>query len=236
MAISVDNFSEGQGSTGTLTFSHTCSAGAVLYVGVMHGYDSTDGGLTSVTYNGTNLTLVTSYQAVTDSNFTGSIWKLDTPSSGANDVVITYSDAVPMLSGEAISLLGADTTGSNGASAVHALNGSANVSISKAVTTTQDNSVVVSLSMNNQTTGTQSATGTNQTLHQQQDNSLVARYGHVHTGISTQTTTTAGSYTSGFTTTGSNKNLGIVLVEVKAGAATGGATTPTPTLAFLGVG
>lgn len=216
MLITIDALGEGQSSSSPLTFSHTVASSAVLYVGVMNGFSGSPDTLTSVTYNGVNLSLVSTYRNVTDSGISCSIWALDTPSSGTHNIVITYSDATLMLSGESISLLGTNTSGSAGASNGGVLNGSANTSISTSITTTQANSLIVSIGINNQGTQTQSATGTNQTLQQQQDNTLVPGYGNSRSGLYTQTTTTIGSYTNSFSTTGSSKNLGISAIEVKA--------------------
>ena len=244
MSITVDSVAQAVGSASPLTYSHTVAAGAVLYVGVMSGFDSSQTDITSVTFNGDALSQVGSYEAITDSGLRLSMWKIDNPDSGTHDVVITYTDAVPMLTGSSISLLGADTSGSSGATDGTAVNGSTQIDLGQAITTTEPNSVNVSLSVNNQGAQTQSATGTNQTLQQQINNTLVGRYGNARTGISTQTTTTAGSYTSSFSTTGGGKNLGIIVVEVKEAVAAGpanvktwdGVTQATGIKTYFGVG
>ena len=73
------------------TFSYTVGSGSnrVLFVGV-GSYNATGGNKVSgVTYNGVAMTLVDTAEA--QSNTFISLWRLDNPASGANNVVVTFS-------------------------------------------------------------------------------------------------------------------------------------------------
>lgn len=228
MAISVDAISlNAQTSGSTLTFAHTVASGAVLYVAA-EGNGA--GSITSVTYNGTALTEVSTEGTSADSGHSISWWKIDNPDSGTHNIVVSTSVSAGDTSGLGISLLGANTSGSNGAEGAAVSDGSVAVTLSKTITTTADNSVVLAAFATNQATfGTHSCSGTNQTLQEQQGNPPYTR-----TSISTQTTTTAGSYTNTFTLSGSSgANLSMSVVEVKVGTDT---STVTHNLNLLGVG
>ena len=97
----------------SLTYSHTCSgAERLLFVGVSWKGSS---GVTvsSVTYAGIGMTSIRSDQSAAPPNWTSHIFYLIGPATGANNVVVTMSGAVPagtvIVSG-AISLTGVDQT------------------------------------------------------------------------------------------------------------------------------
>jgi len=107
MAIAVDSNNAGtNGSTGTsLTWSHTCAAGAVLIVTVMYQGNHT---ALSITYNGVAMTK-SSAVIYDGGDYSASIWYLLSPSSGANDIVITKGNGKP-IAGGSISFTGANTS------------------------------------------------------------------------------------------------------------------------------
>jgi hypothetical protein len=76
-------------STGSLTWSHTCAASAVLVVGVMWALDAF-GTPTGVTYAGSAMTAAGAAQMVA-THYGVRLWYHLTPSSGANNVVVSVS-------------------------------------------------------------------------------------------------------------------------------------------------
>ena len=107
MAVAFDAASSAAGAGDVpLTFSHTCSGSdrvLLVWVGVREGAPPT---VTSITYNGVNLTRVggDSNDPLID------LWRLIAPATGANNVVITLSANVAVFTGIAISFTGAHQT------------------------------------------------------------------------------------------------------------------------------
>lgn len=78
----------------SFTFAHTCTGTNLLLVVCIEWTDTSISGasLTSVTYNGVALTFLTSNGAGIGLN---EIWYLIAPSTGANNVVVTFTNIVP---------------------------------------------------------------------------------------------------------------------------------------------
>lgn len=90
------------GSYASRTWSHTCTGSdRVLVVGIV----ITDGAtVSSVTYNGVNLTRV---NGITQAGYmTVEMWKLTAPSTGANNIVATFSTSVSQTQCGAVSFTG----------------------------------------------------------------------------------------------------------------------------------
>lgn len=102
MAIAFDASSTGSAfSTTNLTFSHTCASNAVLLLALTSGTALSN---PSVTYGGTAMTLIGSSDA---GSSTTRLYGLKTPSSGANNISITFGVNTTMI-GAAASYTGAD--------------------------------------------------------------------------------------------------------------------------------
>lgn len=113
MAIATDADSSGTptGSATSISWSHTCAAGAVLVV-TCGWQGSTD--TTGATYNGVAMTQLYS---VNDSAF-GNVARtagfiLKNPASGANTVQVNFATAADLLGAAARSYTGVDTTTPN---------------------------------------------------------------------------------------------------------------------------
>lgn len=103
--VTLDAASGAFSTTGTsLTFSHTCAAGASLAVVLITTRET---GATGVTYNGVALTKQHGFTIPL--NDTIEIWTLADPASGAHDVVISVAESMMIVAG-GISVLGADPT------------------------------------------------------------------------------------------------------------------------------
>lgn len=148
MAVTIDTTSHGfKSGSSPLTISHTCNSGAALIVGIACNTAIT---ITGVTYNGTAMTLVSTYTG----NFrTVAFYKLLTPSTGTNDIVISYSGTSSVY-GAGISLFGAsDVDGINN-------NTGTTSPESVAVTTNRQNGIVIAgLSIDGSPPATISYTG-----------------------------------------------------------------------------
>ena len=108
MALSIDAYSDADNETtslNTLTWSHTCAVTADLIV--VQIPESRGVTIVSVTYNAAALTLATS---VTSGNSRAYIYYKASPSTGANNVVVTYSASNAYYRAGAISFIGADTS------------------------------------------------------------------------------------------------------------------------------
>lgn len=110
MAIAYDATSVGFTVSGTsLTFSHTCTGNRlVLLVGVMDISGATSV-VTGVTYNGVGLTLIDAVRKRGIERWI-SLWYLINPATGANNVVITTSQATA-IRGQGASYTGAEQSG-----------------------------------------------------------------------------------------------------------------------------
>ena len=113
MALTVGNKTNNLTNPGagtTVTFAHTHNAGADGLLTVCIGHSNAAFQVSSVTYNGVNLTQ--KYTHVTTS--TGmdlEVWELASPATGSNNVVVTLNTGpFNPISTEAISWTGAKTT------------------------------------------------------------------------------------------------------------------------------
>lgn len=110
MAIAYDNATGGSATaTNTLTYSHTTGTltDGVLIVGV--GYFLKSASITGITYGGVAMTKRLRYDDGTR-QATAEVWYLANPASGANNVVVTKSEATAGLSSVALTLSGVDQT------------------------------------------------------------------------------------------------------------------------------
>ncbi len=88
MAIAFDSSSEASGTSTSLTYSHTTSGDdRLLIVGV--SYNDNEDLSTTVTYNGVSMTKIA--EATQGSFIYASLWYLEAPATGANDIVVTIS-------------------------------------------------------------------------------------------------------------------------------------------------
>ena len=134
MAIALDNSSEASLSSGTvLTFSHTVSGdNRILFVSCSQEGGSLDS-ITGITYNGISMTRIG--MAVSQANGRAYLYYLIAPATGANDVVVTYSETTNKR-GQAVSYTGVSQSGVPDAS--DSGNGSG-TTITGTITTVLDN-------------------------------------------------------------------------------------------------
>lgn len=183
---------------------------------------------TTAKWGGSGGTAMTTCSAdiwITGAAISTSAWYLDNLSSDTQSGYVSYSVTQSRIGVGMISMTGAK----NGSLGTVGTNSSSSVTpLEKPITTAADNSLVVAFCTYNRTDGS-TASGTNQT--QRFNTSILAN--HDMSG-STQTTTTAGSYTSGFNFVAATGGT-ISVVEFKAGAA---ATVANPyvRLLLMGVG
>ncbi len=187
VASGVDNSGVNFGQSGS--FSLNCNAGTLLVVSLAGYNDST---VASLTYGGISLTQATRYVAPGNTAH-ADIWYLKNPASGTNTLSWAWSTATYDLSsigwicttGEAASPIGPNTNGATG--------GGNSSPLTVLITTTANNSLIYSSGWEGG--GDQSgmvASGANTTLAYAFQNTSVETVMGVY-----QTTTAAGSYTSG---------------------------------------
>ena len=95
MAVAFDATANGSGSAiSSLTFAHTCTGSNLLLVVCVAWADTSVSGasLTSITYNGVALTQYSSNGAGVGTN---EVWYLIAPSTGAHNVVVTWTNVNP---------------------------------------------------------------------------------------------------------------------------------------------
>ena len=220
MAISFDTSTAySHASAASKTFSHTVAVDANFLVVCASIQGSVT--ITGVTYNG--VAMINAGVDLLDDRMT--IWYLANPATGANDVVVSYSGS-DVGNGSAVSFKGVDTSDPIGATTSQDSTSDV-TSQSKQITTTTANSWVLDMIwINTSTISGLSADGSQVERSLQTANDS-------YDAVSTLATTTAGNYNMGWTWTTSARILQ-GLIEIKAGAVSG--TTPTPTLALLGVG
>lgn len=197
MAITVGTITTAhQASGATLTFNTaSLNSGDVLVVTVHTAQESDTILVSGVTVGGSAMSLAVSTADVTGATETA-IFYHQTPGTGIKSVVITVTggQTTRQTEGAAIPLSGADSSVMVGASAQKHSTAS---SVSQALTTAIDNSLIISaITNNNDRTSTIAATGSNQTLQF----AFTADTANGAAGGS-QTTTTAGSYTSSYSWT-----------------------------------
>lgn len=209
MAIAFDAASSSNTVTSqsSLTFSHTCTgSNLVLIVGVSADSAASP---TSVTYNGVGMT-----KQVTETGIDTTLWTLANPSTGANNIVVTFA-AGHYFSAGGISLTGCDTSSPVGAT--NHGNGSAN-DAAISVTTTQANSWLVACVTHNRNSSVTAISGS------------TVRYNEYNVtdnfrGIGlTAPTTTTGAYSIGETMGTASDGWWATAIEIKEPA---GSTSPS---------
>ncbi len=110
MAIAYDNSTKASQSSGTSnTFAHTCTGSdLVLIVGTI-GRVSADT-ITGVTYNSVAMTKITAFSGGGEGRWI-TLWYLANPSTGANNVVATWSASQDFIHCGAVSYTGCKQTG-----------------------------------------------------------------------------------------------------------------------------
>ena len=141
MAIALDSTSSGQttgGSPTSTTVSHTVvsNTSGIIVVCVANVDPSIVSG---VTYNGSAMTLVIERNDADYRNC--SIWRLLAPSTGTHDIVVTHSAS------NTVKVFGAAFTDVDQVTPIGATAGATNTTgaVSSVITTTQDNSVIISV-------------------------------------------------------------------------------------------
>jgi hypothetical protein len=141
MAIAIDAVTDGGYTSGTSkTFSHTCAASTELVVTIR-----CQNTVTSCTYNGTGMTTAKYFDASAGSGWHYYVFWLASPSTGANNVVITPSASSAMYAGAA-SFTGLNGTGAGGSSTYPAATTS---NLSQTPTVTGGTGVVIDVVGNN---------------------------------------------------------------------------------------
>jgi len=203
-----DTSSGGQASGASLTVSHIVASGEILVVGAMSAKEG-EVIITGCTYNGDAMTLADE-QIGTDALYT-SIYYLLAPDTGTHDIICSNNTSASGSTISALSFAGANTSSVGASNSTYQSSAS---SISTALTTTNANSYVVALACRNGSTDALTPTGTNQT----QRTNVV---GESRCYTSTQTTTTAGSYTNAWSSS-PNQIMSQVVLEIKEGSASSG--------------
>lgn len=223
-AIAFDAASAGDGGTNTATpasTSHTCTgSNLALATGIWN--QATSGSRqtpNSITYAG--VTLGANKVAQDNSAtvlYTVFLYGQASPTTGTNNLTWTYASSAVRNGNCNVSMTGcaASPFGATGNATV-----ASSSSISASTTTTAANSWVVSFMNQDATAGQSTPTGTNQT-----ERTFVATAGGYMIDMSTQTTTTAGSYTAGWSMTNPG-TMDMVSLEVKELAASGPANVKT---------
>lgn len=207
MAIGIGDVQKGFSSNGTVTVSMTLSAGSILTAQAEVNNPSVT---LSATWNGSAMTEVIKVTNATTDAYVY-IWKHLTPDSGTHNLVISQSGS-SAVNGGGVELTGASDTG-----ATNSNNQTSNNAPTVALTTTVANSVVLNIGTaggGDSSATTATATGTNQTERWQRTSGNSR-----DTFVSTQTTTTAGSYTSSWSLTASFATT-MLAVEIKPTIAT----------------
>ena len=205
MAIAFDATANGAVNPGTsVTFSHTCTgSNLILLLGISY-YQSTTDDITAVTYNTVAMTRIITVTNSTSPTQISFLYYLLNPATGANDVVVSKTSSVDTRIVSA-SYTGAKQSGQADAS------GSATAtatSISKSVTTIDDNCWMISFAMMDNpisaSTGT-TARNTNTT--------------YAGLGDSNGVITPAGAYSMAWSA-GSSSNASLVQASISPAVAT----------------
>jgi hypothetical protein len=226
MAIAFDAVTPATGAS-TVTFSHTCGAGAdrAIYVLVVENFNSV---VTGVTYGGVALTQLGSWNF--SNTVTLSVWRLINPASGANNVVVSQS-ASHNLNITAISFTGVHQTTPDG-TPVHATGN--NTAPSLTVPSAANELVLDVLGALENTAGTVACTvGAGQT--QRQNAQFQSGGQGTQSGVSTEPG--AASVTSSWTLdNAANWNYAAVSIKPSGGADTTAPGFATVTATELAVG
>lgn len=167
------------------TFAHTCTgSNLILIVAVTHdNYPARS--ISGITYNGVAMT----FQGRATNTQNTEIWTLINPSTGANNVVISWTGGAVSGGAAAISLTGVDATGS-GVGATNSATGSSNSPSVSLITTLANSWIIDAYGANNYSTNTPNG-------------SQVSRYNFNDNDVGTISgsslpTTTIGSYSMGW--------------------------------------
>ncbi len=107
-----NNLTAGTGQT-QITFSHNQDVGADGHLILMIAHPTANV-LTGVKYNGTSMSLLSSFTTTSTGDY-WSIWELDDPDTGSNNVELTFSAACwNPTSSQAVSFTGCSGTGAYG--------------------------------------------------------------------------------------------------------------------------
>lgn len=196
--------------SGSLTWAHTCSAGAnrLLLVGVAVGAADDTAITATATYNGVAMTAGPVVHAGgTHAGFV-QYFRLVAPASGAHNVVVTLAGGTATLSGGSVSYTGADQTTPLGTPATANDANAAGTAVSVSVTgTTSGNPVVDFLG---QGSGVAATVGAGQTVRWQRATDSITRAG----GGATSTETSGGGSVAMTWTLGGADHWAIIGVEV----------------------
>lgn len=195
MAVTFDAQSTGYNtSVSSLTVSHTCSgSNRILTVSCL--FDQTVS-ITGITYNGVAMTNILTAQNVVLLQKLG-LYYLVAPSTGANNIVVSLSG-----SAASVSVSNASYTGVKQSSAIDSSNSTTGSSASPSVstTTTVNNSqVICAIGWNNSVANTSPTNSI--TARASIDDSFLG----TSNWIGDKATTTAGSYTGGYTASSSRQ-------------------------------
>lgn len=208
MALTLSNalaYDPGTNLTTSYTTSFTNTSGNALVVTVWTRYGAAFTSPTDVTYNGVSMTKLKEQDDGQGDFSRVSVWGLASPATGANNIVVSLTGTSIRNSMMVVSLNGADASPFGATDGNGGLITNSNGTFS--LTTTQANSWIVSHCFAD---GTGLITnGSNQTT---QANNAPNGY---YNNITTQTTTTAGSYTNSWSIAGTNAGWSAAGVEVK---------------------
>ena len=202
MSITLDSSSQKatSWSSGTsMTWSHTNTAGDYLVVAIENNFPGTDN-ITGVTYAGVSMSLLaTFYDSTAQCRFW--IYGLAAPSTGANNIVASFSGSNTLMYGGAETLIGCKQTSQPDAS-IGGKSGSS--PHTESLTTIADNSWLVGITAGRTPIGA----GTSTTLRQ--DGTSGTDSGIIDSnGVKSP----AGSYSLSVTTTSGGSN-GILFVSI----------------------
>lgn len=205
MSVTIGDVQKGFSANGTVTISMTLGAGSQLSAQAEVNNPTVT---LSATWNGSAMTQTLNVSnTTTDANVY--VWHLTNPSSGTHNLVISQSGASAVNGG------GVELIGANGTGATNSNNQASNNAPTVTLTTANNDSLVINIGTaggGDSSTTTATVTGTNQTERWQRTSGNSR-----DTFVSTQTTTSAGNYTSSWSLTSSFATT-MLAVEIKAAA------------------
>lgn len=186
-----------------ITISHTCAAGAVLYVAIS-GLTGAFGGTATVKYNGVDLTRRVG--GTINTNREASIWSLDTPDSGTHNIVIVCG-AGSYLTAVGVSFTGAETQFGSSSATISSLGSGTSVTVP--LTTNWDNSFIINAAY------LESNTAITVSSPQVEDGARTDAVGNYAASCSHRPTGYKGSFDM-IDSSAASSNWGTVLCEVRA--------------------
>ena len=222
-AIALDNANAWDGGlniSGNYTEAYTNTAGTAMVLSVWTQTGTAYVPPSSVTWNGTNLVMKCEEHGNNGQFLDVSEWALASPATGSHTIQVNLTGTSVRNALQAVTLTGTNTVSPFGATNGNT-SGTSPSTGSVAVTTTQANSWIV-YGINSDG-ASMTTTGTNQT-----DRASVTTSGGYPNSISTQTTTTVGSYSGTWSFTGATSYTACGL-EVKTPAV----ATPTSVILNL---